>query len=156
MNRKITRIVLPLALAILLLGGGIAYYLFNMSHRDVAGSEVDLEISATELVNTFLEDVPAANKRFLSTDGDSKILAIRGRVKSIETDFAGAPLLLLFGSAGKSDVLVQLQAGHAIRSLHIGNEVVIKGAITSGAGYDADLDLYTPVTIAQAVLIGNQ
>lgn len=155
MNKRIKRITLYALIGALLLGGITAVYLFNLPHRDVANSSADFEVSAADLVNTYLDDPSAANERFLSEDGDSKILAITGNIKAIETNFNGETLLILAGEAGKTDVQIQLVDATALEQLVVGNKVLIKGAITSGAEYDADLDLYTPVTIAQGSLIQN-
>jgi len=63
--KKSIKISLLVIGTILVIGGSIGYYLFNMPHRDVQATEADASLSAENLVNEYLDDYDAANAKYL-------------------------------------------------------------------------------------------
>lgn len=151
--KKYLKLGLVACLLLATLGAGTAYYLFNLPHRDVQSSRSDLQISVSQLIETYLSDPDLANNRFLSADGDSKILELTGQLHSTGADFNGNTVLIFRDDARAIDVNIYLEAKQTETIPLPGETVRIKGVITSGTAYDEDLAQYTPITIAQALIL---
>ena len=93
-KRKILKIIAILGVAGILIGGGIGYYMFNMPHRDVQSADADYSLTASEIVSEYLTDRDAANMKYLSANGESKILEITGVVSKISEDYSGQKVVL--------------------------------------------------------------
>ncbi len=148
-NKKVIRIGLILLVLGLIAGGSVAFYMFNMPHRDVQASAVDYELNAETLVQEYLDDAQAANQKYLGNEGESRILAVSGIVNAIDTDMNNQKVVLLKSEksgAGVSCTFMQNTNEHA-EKLKPGDLVTIKGVIRSGAGYDEDLGLYEDVIL---------
>jgi hypothetical protein len=138
---------------------GIAFisifvWLWNLPHRNVAAANADESISVAELTRLFLANPATANAHYLSSDGNSKILQVEGPVFSITTNSQAEPVVLIKADSAKMGVLASFQRDQAdaVRALKKGDLIEVKGAITSGNSYDADLDLYEHVSLIQSVL----
>ncbi|NOQ23824.1 MAG: hypothetical protein GQ564_00540 [Bacteroidales bacterium] len=148
-NKKILRIIAILMLAGFVIGGSIMLYLFNMPHRDVQSAKADYVLTSNQIVSEYLSDMDAANQKYLSSDGESKILEISGIINNISEDFNGQTVLLLKGNEDKAGVSATLISNTSISasSLKIGDSVKLKGVIRSGASFDEDLELYENVIL---------
>jgi len=133
----------------LVIGVGVAFYLFNMPHRDVQAEPVDYSMDAGKLIQEYLDNSVAANEKYLQEDGDSKILAVSGTVYSIDSDLNNQKVVLLKSQGAKAGISCTfMQSTNAnAEKLRNGDHVTIKGVIRSGAGYDEDLDLYEDVIL---------
>jgi putative nucleic acid binding protein len=147
---------------ILIIGGlliiiafGIGLYMFNMPHRDVLTTPADMNIQATELVKEFLENNALANEKYLSDDGDSKILVVSGRIASITEDGLGQKVVLLKEKEEKMGVncTFTLKTNNQTEELKIYQIVKIKGVIRAGAEYDEDLDLNEDVIMEKCSIV---
>lgn len=157
MKKKIIKWGLILLLGGLVIGGGIVFYLFNMPHRDVQAADVDYEITATQLVQEYLDNAQSANDKYLQEEGESKILAVSGTVASIDEDMNQQKVVLLKSTDGKAGVSCTFTASTNVHAgkLKAGDKVKIKGVIRSGAGYDEDLELYEDVIMEKCDVINN-
>ncbi len=63
--------------------GGVGLYMFNIPLRDVQAARADYMLSSTQIVAEYLTDAEAANQKYLSAGGDSKILEITGEISKI-------------------------------------------------------------------------
>lgn len=77
-KKKWFKIITIVGLAGLFIGGSVAFYLFNMPHRDVQSAPSDFTLTSNQIVTEYLADKDAANEKYLANDGDSKILEITG------------------------------------------------------------------------------
>jgi len=139
----------------IVIGGSIAYYLFNQPHRNIQATAADYQLEATTLVNEYLTNAAAANEKYLHIEGDSKILEVTGIIASIEEDLKHQKVVFLKNSNAKAGVSCTFMAttnAHA-KKLTIGESVTIKGVIRSGAGYDEDLELYEDVILEKCDVI---
>jgi len=154
-KKKILKIGAILLIAGLLIGGGTVLYMFNMPHRNVQNASVDFSLSASQLVNEYLENPVKANEKYLSDDGDSKILEITGTVAKISDDFNGQKVVLLQESSDKAGVSCTYtqETNQSVSSIKIGEKVKIKGVIRSGASFDPDLEMYDNVVVEKSSLI---
>jgi hypothetical protein len=151
-NRKTLNIIAAVALAGILLGGGIGFYLFNKPHRDVQSAKIDYVLTSTQIVSEYLTDMDAANQKYLAADGDSKILEITGVVNKITENFNGQKVVLLKGSEDKAGVSATFtpETNSKLAGVKIGQTITVKGVIRSGASYDEDLELYENVILEKS------
>ncbi len=132
-KRTVIIIVTMTALAAL----ASVYLYLNQPHRSVR-SEEGISIAADSLFLAFQENEDAANSLYLN-----KVLAVTGKIKSVEKNTAGMTVIvletgdLMFGINCTLDGEVTLKQG---------DEVIVKGICT---GYLAD------VVITQAAIENN-
>lgn len=156
-RKKIIKISLIVISIALLAGVGGMYYMFNMPHRDIQASKTDFSLTATALVNEYLTAPEAADQKYLDEEGESKILAVSGKVSSITEDLNHQKVVLLKNDGDKAGVSCTFTAetnAHA-QNLQVGQTITVKGVIRSGAGYDEDLDLYEHVILEKCDLINK-
>lgn len=154
-KKRILKIGAILLIAGLLIGGGTAFYMFNMPHRNVQSTPADFQFSASQLVNEYLENATKANEKYLTSDGDSKVLEISGTVYKISQDFLGQRVVLLKETGDKAGVSCTFtpETGKKMLYLQVGERITIKGVIRSGASYDQDLEMYENVVIEKCDMI---
>lgn len=155
--RKLKLIGLIL-LGTLLIGLGIALYLFNMPHRDVVGTKADHALTAIEIVQEYLDNPDAANAKYLNDGGESKILAVTGTVRSIEEDMNRQKVILLKGDTAKAGVSCTFTPTTNIHvaNVSIGQQITVKGVIRSGASYDGDMELYEDVILEKCDILRKE
>jgi len=154
MKTSIKRILLIIGVLVVI-GGSIAYYMFNMPHRDVQATDADASITATALVNEYLSDYDAANAKYLDDDGESNVLVVSGTIADIKEDYQGDLVILLQGTDTKAGVSCTLLTEEKTDGLtrKIGDEINIKGVIRAGARYDEDLEMYESVILEKAAIV---
>ncbi|MDD4991146.1 MAG: hypothetical protein PHR83_02830 [Paludibacter sp.] len=157
-RKKLVKVIGILAIAGILIGGGTAYYMFNMPHRNVQSTNADYSISASKLVSEYLENPNSANEKYLADDGDSKVLAISGTVSKIDKDLNGQAVVILKSAADKAGVSCTFtkETNQSASSLKDGETVTIKGVIRSGASYDKDLEMYENVVVEKSDIVKNK
>jgi hypothetical protein len=148
-KKKILKSIAIIGFSGLIIGIGTVLFLFNMPHRDVQSAKSDYSLSGSEIVSEYLSDSDAANEKYLSDDGDSKILEITGEVFKISEDFNGHKVVLLKHKGDKAGVSASFteETGLNLVGIKAGQVVTIKGVIRSGASYDEDLEMYENVII---------
>ncbi|MBK7683933.1 MAG: hypothetical protein IPJ26_16365 [Bacteroidetes bacterium] len=127
-KKKIFKIAGVIILVGVIIGSGVAYYLFNMPHRDVQDSKTDFSLSASSIVNEYLQNADSANAKYLQEEGESKILAVKGKIFSISVDQKNQKVVLLKDvseKAGVSCTFTQETNSHA-DNLKEGQTVTIK------------------------------
>ena len=148
-KKKLIKVALIVIAVGILSAGGIAVYMFNKPHRDVQSATIDFTLASTALVQEYFTNPQAANQKYLDDAGDSKIMSVTGKVSSISRDMNNQLVVLLQDEGDKAGVSCTFSAATnaSAEKLAIGQPVTIKGVIRSGAGYDADLDLYEDVIL---------
>lgn len=154
-TKKILKIGALLLIVGLLAGGGAAYYMFNKPHRDTQAEKTDYSVTSTQIVKEYLENSAAANEKYLSSDGDSKILEITGTVSKISEDYNGLAVILLKNETDKAGVSCSFtkETNQRAKTLSIGQTVTIKGVIRSGASFDEDLEMYENVVVEKSNIL---
>ncbi len=154
-KRRVLKNIAILGVAAILIGGGIGFYMFNKPHRDVQSANADYTLTASEIVLEYLTDKDAANKKYLATDGESKILEVTGVVNKISEDFIGQKVVLLKGEQDKAGTSATFtsETNSNLNETHVGQTITIKGVIRSGASYDEDLEMYEHVIIEKSDLV---
>jgi hypothetical protein len=123
--------------------------MFNMPHRNVQSTSADYRLTSSEIVYEYLADRDAANQKYLSGDGDSKILEITGIIAKISEDFNGNKVVLLKMAGEPAGVSATFtpETNKNTTALSTGQTITVKGVIRSGASYDEDLELYENVIL---------
>ena len=154
-KKKVIKIIAILAVAGIAIGGGIGLYMFNMPHRDVQSAKIDYSLTSSQIVSEYLKDKTSANQKYLSADGDSKILEVSGVVSKISEDFNGQKVLLLKNLEDKAGVSATFTAetNQDTEGIEIGQFITVKGVIRAGASYDEDLELYENVILEKSNII---
>jgi putative nucleic acid binding protein len=153
MKRKILKWGLIVIIGGLLIGGGFAIYMFYQPHRDVQATTVDYKMNANQLVNEYLANAQASNKKYLDQVGESKIIEITGTVSEVSVDLNNSTVILLKADGDKAGVSCTLLETVNIASINLGDVITIKGVIRAGAGYDEDLGLYEDVIMEKGKII---
>jgi hypothetical protein len=141
----------------LIVAVGIGLYLFNKPHRDVQAAEADYSLSSSQIVNEYLQDNEAANSKYLTADGDSKILEITGKIAKISENYDGHIVFLLKNNEDKAGVSATLSDKNNAKVMlpELGETITLKGVIRSGASYDEDLELYEHVILDKCDIVSN-
>lgn len=154
-RKKIIRIIAVIGVAALLTGGGIGLYMFNMPHRDVQATQADYSLTSSQIVAEYLSNQDAANKKYLASDGDSKILEITGIVSKISEDFNGQKVVLLKDSQDQAGVSATFtpETNDDLTDVEPGQNITVKGVIRSGASYDEDLGFYLDIVLEKSSIV---
>lgn len=115
---------------VLIIGvGGIAFgaYMYNKPHKNIARTQPDYTLTATEIYREFDEKEPLANERYLN-----KVIAVQGELSKIEINEKGDPVLVLETGSALGGVRCTMETGQAqqIATLQEGGEVQVKGICT--------------------------
>ena len=123
---------------------------FVFGKRNVAKTEEDHRLTSSRLVNEFIEAYEQSNSKYLSDNGESAILRIRGTVASITRDGEGKIVVLLKEQGDEAGVSCTFD--HSPRGINKNDVVAIKGEIHLGAQYDVDLKMYENAILEHCTL----
>ena len=155
MKKSLIKRIVIIGLLVASVGGGYAFCLFNMPHRDVQSIDAFVELDASDLVAEFLNDADAANEKYLDTEGESKVIIVNGVVESIQLDQNDQKVVLLKQSGNLAGVSCTFTVKTNVNTENLmqGQHVSIKGAIRSGAEIDEDLDLVEDVILEKCDIV---
>lgn len=153
--KKIIKLGIIVVVAGVVIAGAIGFYMFNMPHRDVQSTKADFSLNSNEIVAEYLANAETANNKYLAADGESKVLEITGTVNKISENFDGQNVVLLKADSDKAGVSATFtpETNANAEKLQVGQSVIIKGVIRSGAAYDSDLELYENVILEKSDVI---
>jgi len=104
MNKKVIKRIGLIIGIIIVMGGVYGASQFFMPHRDVQSVKAFVEISAKQLVDEYLVDKNVANQKYLDAEGESKVIIVKGVIKSIEVDQNNQKVLVLKSNNDKLGV----------------------------------------------------
>ncbi|MFN0032206.1 MAG: OB-fold protein [Flavobacteriales bacterium] len=142
MLRKIIGILLALALV----GGGIAYYLWNKPHKTAEGAKPIATLTADALIAEYAANTATADTKYLD-----KVVEVSGTVSDASTNELGRQKITL--STSHTDEL-GLPAGitfimkenEIVPQATVGINVVLKGICT---GYNTDVQFKEAVSVTK-------
>jgi hypothetical protein len=142
-------------LTVIIIAGSIGAYMWFKPHRDVQATKAFAELKVSDLIQEFSADAKAANAKYLSRDGNSKVLIVEGRVSKIYTNQSGETVIILKDEGAKVGIssTFTVKTSPHTAGIKEGDIIKIKGAITAGNSYDADLDLYEHAVLVQCDII---
>lgn len=121
------RPLIKYALLLAIIGGGLAYYLWNKPHQNMEQAAVDTTLSAKDLFTAFDTDEQKANERYLD-----KVIQVSGVVTSSSQGEDGLTKISLesgdemFGTICELDALSK----HKRTQFTPGETITIKGKCT--------------------------
>ena len=144
---KKKKVIILAILAFGLAGGGwYAYSEYTRKVKDLTTVRADLDIKATELITAFEKNEAEANAAYLD-----KVIAVTGRVRSVEKNDRGQYAVILGENNSMSSVRCSMDSTHQADVLYIpeGSQISIKGACT---GFNTDELLGSDVILNRSVL----
>lgn len=157
-KKRILKISLLVVAVALIIGGSVAYYMFNMPHRDIQATKTDYSLKSSDIVNEYLSNADLANEKYLDSEGESKIIEISGNVFDVSDDFNSNKVVMLKSegdNAGVSCTFYKETNPNASKLIK-GDKVTIKGVIRSGASFDNDLGMYEDVIMEKCDVVSNK
>lgn len=132
----------------------IAYYMFNIPHRNIQATESDYTLMSSDIVNEYLSNSELANKKYLDSEGESKIIEVTGNINELTEDFNHNKVVLLKSQGDRAGVSCTFLAETNIKTSNLkpGEQVTIKGVIRAGASFDSDLNMYENVILEKCDL----
>jgi len=154
-NKKRFKVIAIVGLIGIVIGGGIVLYMYNMPHRNVQEAKTDYTLKAADIVNEYLSNPQEANNKYLDAGGESKILEVEGIIASMSEDFNNQKVILLKANDQNAGVSATFTAAtnQSVTNLSIGEKVIIKDVIRSGASYDEDLEMYENVIMEKCDIV---
>jgi len=153
-KKSLKRIGIILFIGIVI-AGSVGAYMWFKPHRDVQSTNAFTTLTAKQLTDEFTADAAKTNAKYLASDGNSKVLIIEGRVSSINENQNGDKVIILKAEEDKVGVSAGFtkETNANVSSVKVGDIIKIKGAITAGNRYDADLDLYEHAILMQSDIV---
>ena len=119
-------------LLLVLVGAGLAYYMYNKPVESLDKKKADVEISAEQLLADYEANEQAANEKYLG-----KVVAVTGKVVEVTTE-EGKSKIHLETSNPISVVITELEEGNNTEGLQAGDQAKVKGMCS---GYLSDVVL---------------
>jgi len=154
MKKKTKKNLIIVAIIGVVIIGVVGAVIFLTPHRDVKNTKSDFSVQAKVLVDEYLSDATKANDKYLSSDGDSKIFDVKGRVDQIFKNQKDQDVILLKADGDELGVQCTFLTGENISDIELGQVIKIKGKIEQGASYDEDLELGEDVILGDCSLVG--
>ncbi len=150
------KIFITITFVIIIIASYALYMLF-MPKRDVQSTTAFEKLEAKELVNEFLTDFEMAKNKYFESDGENKVLEVRGIVHSITKDLNNNYSVILMDDDSKAGVQAKFtkETNTGAAKLKVGDVVAVKGFITQGATFDDLLEIYQHVVLEEAAVISN-
>jgi hypothetical protein len=152
-KNKIKFLLKWMAVLVLVLAAYAMYQYFK-PHRNIQAGVAAAELTVESLVQEFSENPDKANKKYLSSDGNSSILIIKGSVNKISTNLSGEPVIILKNDSSKVGLLASFSKSNSavLAGVKKGDIISVKGRITAGNHFDPDLNLYENAVLVEASL----
>jgi hypothetical protein len=138
-------IVTAIGIAIIA-GAWFGYGEYNRKVKDLARVQAQITMQANELISAFEKNENAANAQYLD-----KIIAVKGKVKTVEKNDRGQYSIILGNAGAMSSVRCSMDSVHVKEIVNVkeGEEVIVKGACT---GFNADELLGSDVILNRCVI----
>ena len=121
--------ILIIAGILLIIGGGVIWYLYNDTFKDTAKVDAAYTVDATIFIKEFEKNMAEANKKYTE-----KIVTITGKVSEIQNSDSSINVSITDTTKGSYiNFSFQQQAMAAAKLLKEGDNVHIKGSCSGGA-----------------------
>lgn len=119
------------SVALLLIGGGIGWYVFTKGFDDTATIEADYTVQAAAFLEEFR--VNGALNKEANTKYAEKIIAVNGRVSSVEAADTTLNLKIENTEGAYIAFAFQQKDQQAVHQIKAGDSVTIKGSCNGGS-----------------------
>lgn len=150
MNKLKYPIIVGFCFGLFAAGFGLNEYF--KPHRNVKTAQVYDEFEVDDFIHEFLEKPKEAQEKYLSSDGESKIVAMTGTISGIETNLNNQLVIELKSSkqdVGARFTLLEEEKAKADK-LKIGDKTKLTGVVSAGATFDEDFNQYLDAILEQA------
>lgn len=110
-----------------IIGGGVAYWQLNKSHRDIGAEEASIKISAVDLFQAYVDNEEESNKKYLD-----QVIEVNGVVMEISNEGEAGNLIVLQSNDDFFGVNGYFDQGVSIEGIQVGDEIKVKGHCTGG------------------------
>jgi hypothetical protein len=124
--------VLFIILAVVVVAGGIGYYLYNKPVASLENKKADVTVTASQLIADYEADETAANAKY-----HGKVVQVSGPVYTV-TNEGGVQKVHLDTGNPMSMVICELEDGATPPAATAGTEITVKGMCS---GYLSDVIL---------------
>ncbi len=112
---------IPWVIVAVLIGGAVAYKMYNKPHAETKDATADIVITPADLLKAYETDETAADKAYLD-----KIIEVEGVVKSVNQVEQGASLSLETGN-DMAAIICEFESNNALENVKAGDKVRVKG-----------------------------
>jgi hypothetical protein len=146
MKRKKLKIILAIVVFLALSGGLYAYREFTRKVKDLTYVKAGVQLDAAGLITAFEKDEAQGNEKYLD-----KIIAVKGKVKTVEKNGNGYYTVILGEDNSMSSVRCSMDSVHQqdVASLSAGTIITMKGACS---GFNKDELLGSDVILNRCVV----
>jgi len=139
--------ILTAFLVLVVILAGIYWYVATEEFSDTKSRDADYTVKAVELINEFVKNDSAANKKYTE-----KIIMVNGRISELEAPDTSAVNVKFIDPVSGSFIIFAFQDSHLAegKNLKVGDSVSIKGSC-SGGQYSSILGL-TKIDFKRAAL----
>lgn len=129
---KTFKYILIVVAVLALIGGWYGYREYNRKPTDLVEAKVDVEVTSVELCAQFTNDEKLATSMYVGITPKEKVLAVKGKITSIDKDDKGLYSVLLGTDVDMSSVSCQMDLTHNMEAtqLKVGEDIVMKGICT--------------------------
>jgi|694.fasta_scaffold57400_7 hypothetical protein len=139
------KIIIISILAIIAIGGGVGYYLWNKPKTNAADVKPTYVLSANELAAAFIADENAANGKYVK---DSVAFEMTGIVDTVYTNDGGEDILV-FQTNTEAKVACSFNAGQDSGNPH----QYKKGDTAKLKGYCGGIDMFLEVQMRACAVV---
>jgi hypothetical protein len=141
--------LLYLSAIALMVGVGIAYYLFNKPQRTANDEKPFAILTTDQLYQEFVENDTMAYKKY-----QGKVLQVSGVIGKTDVDASGYRVVNLITENGDVNVVITLMKD-AVVSSHVGDSLTVKG-ICNGSTIETMLEmLMGDIQLNQGVVVNK-
>ncbi len=128
-----------LFIIVLIISG--VFYVYQ-PHRNITEARVDYTLQVNELITEYLDNTTKANAKYLSDDGQSKVIVIVGVISATSKSADGRDILILKNKRQEVGIQCLFAIGEDEGDIKIGEKIKIKGVLRAGPEYNEDLEMY--------------
>jgi hypothetical protein len=126
--------VIGVLLLIAIIGGVVAYKMYNKPHRDIDAEAATVSLTAGELFGNYEESEEKSNTLYLD-----KVVEVSGTISELSENAAGNLTMLLADGDAMGGVSATCDASVQKEGLEVGQAVKIKGRCTGLNMFDVEM-----------------
>lgn len=128
-KRPWLKLILIVGTVLLVIGGGVYWYLFNLKFDDTRDVKADYTVNAVPFMKEFMDNDSLANQKYAE-----KIIIVNGVISDVEQPADTTVNIKMTDSLSGSYIIFAFQSKDmsAVRKLKAGDQVSIKGSCSGG------------------------
>jgi tRNA_anti-like len=135
------RKIIGILLIALIIGGGVAYYMWNKPHKSAEGAKPVATLTAEELFAQYSADAAGSDAKYLD-----KVIEVSGNISSVSVNELNETKVALSTSDMLAEIAFIMKKGESVENLKTGTNIALKGIC---AGFNTDVELKESVIVHQ-------